>query len=397
MKKFNNVKILVGNNKLHDDSFPPFEKKTLNFFNDLSNRINKFKNIDKYPDLVSAAFFCRKANILNFKKKYLNHNQIRIGRGLIFHIAPSNAPTNFLYSLIFGLLTGNSNIIKISSKNYEQTKIICDLINELLKKKYNDYINYLKIIQYDNNNELITAEISKISDARIVWGGDNTIEKIKKFKLKPRAIDISFADRYSLCVFNTKNFISLSSNHKELLVNNFYNDTFTLDQNACSSPHLILWYGPNIKKVKKIFWSLLANVVKKRYNLIESSSVNKYMLICKKLMLNDNIKDLEIYNNSLYTLTLKKLQNDVSNYRGQWGFFFQFQIKNLNELKKIDTKKIQTLTYFGLNKINLKKVIINNHLKGVDRIVPIGQALDLDFIWDGYDIYNILTRTIDIK
>jgi hypothetical protein len=397
MRRLNNVKILVGDNKVYDDSFPPFETKILNFFNDLSNKINKYKNIDKYPDLISAAFFCRKANILNLKDKYLNDNQIRIGRGLVFHISPSNAPTNFLYSLIFGLLTGNSNIIKVSSKNYEQVKIICKLIKELLKKKYSDYKSYLKIIQYDNKNELITAEISKISDARIVWGGDNTIEMIKKFKLKPRAVDISFADRYSLCVINSINFLKLNTNMKESLVNNFYNDTFTLDQNACSSPHLILWYGTNVKKVKKVFWSLLANVIKKRYHLIESSSVNKYMLICKKLMQNDNIKDLEIYNNSLYTLSLKKLQNDVSNYRGQWGFFFQFQIKNLNYLKKIDTKKIQTLTYFGFNKTDLKKVVIKNHLKGVDRIVPIGQALDIDFTWDGYDIYNILTRSIDVR
>ena len=397
MKRLKNIKILAGDDKIHNNTCLPFEKKTLNFFNELSNKISKYKNIDKYPDLISAAFFCRKANILNFKHKYSNNNQIKVGRGLVFHITPSNAPTNFLYSLIFGLLTGNSNIIKISSNNYEQVKIICKLINELLKKKYKIFNNFLKIIQYDNNNEVITAEISRMSDARIIWGGDKTIEKIKKFELKPRAVDISFADRYSICVINSNKFLSLSVKKKESLVNNFYNDTFTLDQNACSSPHLILWHGSNTKKVKEVFWSLLSNLVKKRYDLIESSAVKKYMLMCKSLMQNSNIKDLKTYNNSLYTLSIKKLQNDVSNYRGQWGYFYQFQIKNLKELKKIDTKKIQTLTYFGFETIDLKKIITNYHLKGIDRIVPIGQALDLDFIWDGYDIYNFLTRTVDIK
>ena len=236
-----------------------------------------------------------------------------------------------------------------------------------------------------------------MSDARIIWGGDKTVKKIKKFELRPRAVDISFADRYSICVINSKKFLSLNLGEKKLLVNNFYNDTFTLDQNACSSPHLILWYGSNIKQVKEIFWSLLANVVKKRYDLMESAAVNKYMLLCKSLMQNDNIKDLKVYNNSLYTISIKRLQNDISNYRGQWGYFYQFQIKDLKELKKIDTKKIQTLTYFGFKKIDLKKIILDYHLKGIDRIVPIGQALDLDFIWDGYDIYNFLTRAVDIK
>ena len=117
MKKLTNVKILVGDDIIYNNACLPFEKQTLDFFNELSYKINKYKYIDKYPDLSSAAFFCRKANLINFKSKYLNNNQIRIGRGLVFHVAPSNAPTNFLYSLIFGLLTGNSNIVKISSKN----------------------------------------------------------------------------------------------------------------------------------------------------------------------------------------------------------------------------------------------------------------------------------------
>jgi len=397
MKKLKNIKILAGDDKTYNNVRLPFEEKSLNFFNELSNKISNYKHIEKYPDLSSVAFFCRKANLINFKNKYLDNNQIRIGRGLVFHIAPSNAPTNFLYSLIFGLLTGNSNIIKISSKNYDQVKIICALINELLKNRYKNLNKFIKIIQYDNSQEKVTKEISQMSDARIIWGGDKTVEKIKKFEIKPNAVDISFADRYSICVINSKKFLSLRLEEKKLLVNKFYNDTFTLDQNGCSSPHLILWYGANLKKVKEIFWSLLANVVKKRYNLIESAAVNKYMLLCKSLMQNNNIKDLKIYNNSLYTLSIKKLRNDVTNYKGQWGYFYQYQIKNLKELKKIDTKKIQTLTYFGFKKSELKKIILNYQLKGVDRIIPIGQALDLDFIWDGYDIYSFLTRAIDIK
>jgi hypothetical protein len=33
----------------------------------------------------------------------------------------------------------------------------------------------------------------------------------------------------------------------------------------------------------------------------------------------------------------------------------------------------------------------------VDRIVPIGQALDIGLYWDGYDIIPSLTKTIEIK
>ena len=41
--------------------------------------------------------------------------------------------------------------------------------------------------------------------------------------------------------------------------------------------------------------------------------------------------------------------------------------------------------------IKLKK------LKGIDRIVPVGQTLSIDLNWDGYNIIERLTRNISIK
>ena len=55
--------------------------------------------------------------------------------GLIFHITPSNVPTNFAYSLIFGLLTGNSNFVKVPTKKFEEITIICEAINKILFKE----------------------------------------------------------------------------------------------------------------------------------------------------------------------------------------------------------------------------------------------------------------------
>ena len=59
--------------------------------------------------------------------------------------------------------------------------------------------------------------------------------------------------------------------------------------------------------------------------------------------------------------------------------------------------KFQTMTYFGLDKKKLNEFIKKNNLYGLNRIVPIGQALDINFYWDGYDILNILTKKIDLR
>ena len=61
----------------------------------------------------------------------------------------------------------------------------------------------------------------------------------------------------------------------------------------------------------------------------------------------------------------------------------------------IISNKYQTLTYFGLEKLSLKNFVIDNKLNGIDRIVPIGKALEMSLIWDGFDIIRSLSRIID--
>ena len=115
MSMISNIEYLVGNAKVNSIPFKPFAKETVSFLDDLSIELKKIKNIKKFPDLISLSFWCRRNNIEQLKKKYLLSKN-RLGLGLIFHITPSNIPTNFAYSLIFGLITGNSNIVKVPSK-----------------------------------------------------------------------------------------------------------------------------------------------------------------------------------------------------------------------------------------------------------------------------------------
>ena len=60
-------------------------------------------------------------------------------------------------------------------------------------------------------------------------------------------------------------------------------------------------------------------------------------------------------------------------------------------------KRCQTITYFGFKKNDLKFFVLKNNLLGIDRIVPIGNALDIKIIWDGYDVIQSLSRIITIE
>ena len=395
MKNLNVIKYLVGSKNISKRSVLPYDNNICNFLGDLSDELNLNSESKNYPDIKTLAFWCRRQNINNLKKKFLS-NETRVGLGLIFHITPSNIPTNFAYSLIFGLITGNSNIIKVPTQNFSQVEIICKSINKLLKKKHRSIGKMISIIRYSDNDNY-TKKISSICNARLIWGGDNSIKNIRKFPLNQRALDIAFADRYSFCVMNTSEVMKLGEKEIKRLVERFYNDTYLVDQNACSSPHLIVWLGKKVDKARNKFWKHLHYHVNKKYILTETASVDKYTQLCSHILNLNNLKKYELYNNSIYTTFLKNLDKNIHELRGKWGFFYEYNINDLNKMKNYINNKYQTLTYFGLNKDILKNFIIKNQLEGIDRVVPIGQALDISFFWDGYDLNRTLSRVVDIK
>ena len=86
----------------------------------------------KFPDLASFGFFIRKSNLQHIEKLHKKENDCHIGLGTAFHIAPSNVPLNFAYSLVTAILCGNPSIVRISSKKFEQSELLIRLINEEL-------------------------------------------------------------------------------------------------------------------------------------------------------------------------------------------------------------------------------------------------------------------------
>ena len=393
LKYKNKIKYLTGN-QVNENPSIPFDNTICNFLITLSKLIMKNKETKRYPDLVSFAFWCRSSNLLKIKEKSLDKNP-RLGRGISFHITPSNLPINSLFSLAFGLLAGNSNIIKLPSKKFKQIDLFILLFKNLTKqKKYKSLKYQVLFIQYESD-DIITEYFSGLSNSRLIWGGDNTIQKIKKIDSKPRSIDLSFADRFSIGVLSTEKIISLSKNELHKLAMNFFNDTFIYDQNACSSPHLIVWNGNKYEAARSLFWNELNKIVINKYKITDSMALEKYNDTLSYLI---KLKSatLDKFSNNIYCIKLKKLPNKITFLRGRFGIFFEINIRNIDHLKSKIDDKFQTLTYYGVDKKILKNFVINNKLNGIDRIVPVGKALDMDYIWDGIDLTKSLSRIIKV-
>jgi hypothetical protein len=394
-QNFNDIKFLFSyRSKLENvrdlSSNEIFSDNAIDFLNTLSNELIKSPIVRQFSDVATFAFFCRKANLLALKKKQ-PENIIRLGRGVVFHVAPSNVPVNFAYSMVAGILSGNINIVRVPSKSFEQVEIICNAIKKIVSfSQFEDIINRLLLVRYDKQSSA-TSYFSSICDVRVIWGGDDTIAQIRKSTIPARAYDVTFADRYSIAAINADKFINEQNTAR--VAENFYNDTYLFDQNACSAPRLVIWTGDekNISQAKEMFWSALQLRIEK-YVLSPILSVDK--LSALYLQCQDDIEIIrEIpVDNKLWRIKLSELSVDIDKNRCAGGYFIEYDASTLNELKKIVNRKYQTLAYYGYDKEELSKLVLEMKFNGIDRIVPIGKTTDFSLIWDGYDLVNALSR-----
>ena len=388
---------IIDNKNFKKKVFRPFNNLCIDFLEDFSKKLKNYKDLKSYPDLIYLMYWCRKERIKKLEHS-LTDNQYRLGRGLIFHICPSNVPTNFVYSLFFGLLSGNSNIVKISSENSKEKLIIISILKNIFdKRKYKVLKNSNILTEYKASNTKNTKFFSSVCDARVIWGGNKTINDIRKFWIPERSIDITFADRYSISVINLEILKNLNLNKLKILAKKFYYDSYLMNQAACNSPHFVFWVGKKNTKLQNTFWKELNEVVENNFIFDDIHIVDKYTNLMKNIIEHDNFNKINMYKNNLYVVDVNQKVNTIENIRGKNGTFFQKNINNLSKIKHSISKKCQTLTYFGFEKKELEVFLLNNNLSGIDRAVPIGNALNINPIWDGFNVLNELSRIIIIE
>lgn len=391
----NKVKIILGDKEPVAQVMECYSQLACDFLDDFSKWIRHNREAVAYQDVATVGFWCRKSNIERMKEEFFDGN-IHMGRGLLFHIAPSNVPVNFVFSWFFGLLSGNSNIVRIPSKDFSQVNILCKGIKEVLAEdKYEKIRAMTQFISYERDKE-VNDYYSGICDGRIIWGGDATIERLRESKLKSKAVEVVFADRYSFAVIDSARLCEAGEDEVKQLAKGFYNDTYLMDQNACSTPHFIMWLGDYKQVAADRFWTVVKDEVA-RYDMQDIKVMDKYTDLCSYAMRIADLGTVKKYDNDLYVVDMKKLPENIENLRGKFGMFFECQIDSLDEIAKVITQKSQTMMVYGIEKLKLQELVVNGCMQGIDRIVPFGKALDIGVIWDGYDIVVNLSRIVTVE
>lgn len=385
-----NVEFTVGEAFTDCRPLMAYSETAVDFLVALSTRLLRGAEARSYPDVASFAYWCRRSSLYALKGKF--PAGVRLGRGIAFHIAPSNIPVNFAFSFAFALLAGNANIVRVPSKSFPQVKIITDAVRATLHG-YPDLEHQNAFVSYSSSEEEVTRYFSSIADARIIWGGDRTVGTIRSFPAKPRCVDIAFADRYSVTIIDGEAVLAATEETLGRLANDFYNDTFLMDQNACSSPSIVFWTHDSVP-ARTRFWEAAAVAAEKKYELQPAVVMDKYLKLCEDLISQPGVADVKRMKNLIYRVSLSELPEDVTALRGRGGYFYEYALANLQELAPYINEKFQTLSYFGLDPQALLQFVMERRLRGIDRIVPVGKAMDIGPHWDGFDLVETLSRLV---
>lgn len=375
----------------------PFDDEVVDFLNDLSKELMQNRMAKAFPDIVTLGFWLRRASITKLMERFVLENDTRVGRGVAFHIAPSNVPVNYAYSLFTGLICGNANVVRIPSKDFPQVAIINGAINKVLEKHKN-IKPYISLVRYERNTE-INDILSSLCDTRVIWGGDATIAEIRKSALHPRATELTFADRYSLAVIDSDCYINNSTDEKYVarVASDFYNDTYLSDQNACTSPRVVVWMGNAKEEAKEIFWKELHKLASEKYIFQQIQGVDKlsveYIAAASKVT---GMQENKKTDNTLVRVQVSGMPFELMKHRGNSGYFYEYDCSDVMEIRDFcNNTHCQTIGIIG--DTDIVKPLFESGIKGVDRVVPVGHTMDFDFIWDGYNLVERLTRTIGIQ
>lgn len=379
----------------------PFDPHAQAFIVALSKMLREEARFRPYGEFAALAFWMRDAHIKQLHQRFAQQmgKRVWIARGVAFHIAPTNVDTIFIYSWFLSMLCGNANIIRISPNSGAQTTLLLEALTLLLDQaRFAPLRERIAIIRY-GHDDAITRELSLRCDVRVIWGGDATIEHIRRIAPKPTATELAFADKFSFAAINATTLLEADEATLASLIEHFYNDAYAFAQMACSSIRMIVWIGTpaHNAQAQRRFWDRFERYLEQKtpQTLTPADMMNKLVAACAMSI--DAEAPSERRSPYLSTVALKRLGTfDATHHCGN-GLFYEYQCDTLESLMPQIGKKYQTMAYFGFSPEALRALVRDCRPLGIDRIVPIGQSLDFSAVWDGFDLMRSFCREVEVR
>lgn len=359
-------------------SLPSFAPVICDFVAALSARLQQEGR--ENPDLAALGFWLRPRQIEVQHKRMAG----RAPLGMVFHLVPSNVPTVAFYSWIMALLMGNGSVVRLSSRIDPVQEAMLAILNELFSlPEWQEIASRTRFIRYDHD-ERVTAWLSARCRLRIIWGGDETISRVRAIPLSPRAQEIVFPDRRSMAVLDSQWLANLDAAAWRQVVAALQQDFTRFNQQACASPTTICWLGTPDAAVRRSLLAAIFTPFAQNPALMMERFINS-----QQNAANDDGIQLDSFTGVALLTPTTSLR--LAHIGG--GTVAEFIADNLDELL-LQPWDMQTCVWAGPDKTQFEHALLVSPGCRIDRVASPGQALAFEWLWDGIDMLAACSRRL---
>ena len=375
-------------------TLPPFSPQARAFVTEFAQRVLRLPQLRRFPELATLAHWVRPAALEHLARHATRaEGAIVLPRGRVFHLAPANVDVLFAYAWLMSLLCGNRNIARLSQKPGAQRDALVELLGQMYREGSHVEVLERTVLLTYAHDDAITRRISAGCHARIVWGGDATVARIRAVPLAPLALELVFPDRFGVAVFDAATFASASPADLSELARRFCNDLLWFGQQACSSPRCLYWVGDaaRIAAAKAVFWPAV-HAQARNFEDEPAALMARVTDACllaatgHEVMLGDAMSAWPM------RLSAPSADGSLREIQSGHGMVVEICLDSLDALAGQLDDRDQTLVQHGFEHAQLVALLARIGNRAIDRVVPVGRALDFHHVWDGTDLFGVFTR-----
>ncbi|WP_310376833.1 acyl-CoA reductase [Catenuloplanes atrovinosus] len=375
------------------------DARVVAFLGALSARLLSPSVARAHPELGSLGFFLRRAELARTVERIrtTDPHTVRRPRGLVFHVPPANVDTVFVYSWALSALAGNRNVVRLSSRSAGAADAVLAALNAALADADPVIARTQRMITY-GRDDAVTAALSAACDLRVLWGGDASVTELRRYPLGPLARDLTFPDRSSFAVLSAAGWLTAAGDAQRAAAEGYANDVYWFDQAACSSPGTLYVIGAPADAEKAVdgFRRELAEAVHRRGWTVDAAMAVEKRVRAYGLAADGRAVGVRFPSNELAWLRLADGAEPARAWLGA-GVVAVSRLDSLLDLVPMVGPRDQTVSHFGFTVGQLRPLVEALPGRGVDRIVPFGQALSFAPVWDGHDLLEEFTTRTTIR
>lgn len=375
----------------------PWNPGRIELLASISDALIRHPRLRRDPAAVALGFWLRRANLAALQRSWqASADSIRVATGMVFHVTPANVDTMFVYSWALSFLAGNANVVRLTSRlsplMVELLDVIAAAFSQYLEASHGNWF-----VSFEHS-DAVSERFSVHCDLRVIWGGDETVRRLRAVPLNPHASERCFASKRSFSVFNTAAYRALTKEQRIELAIRVAGDIQPFGQMACSSPHEIVWVGETSegREAVALFQQSLDDAMVSREAGVDIGSAVR-RLNSGFALAAAGVASSVVLGQASAGYEVARIENLFRDEPCGAGMLAHAFVGDLGAVSSRVASHHQTITHFGFERSVIETFAAEAGSAGADRIVPVGEALAFSAHWDGFDLWADFTRSVSIR